>query len=77
VEYEPTHRFSYVLRSGMPVREYRADVTLTASGSGTDIVWRGKFIPSVPGTGPLLRAFLRMTVGRLARGAARYAAGSR
>jgi len=65
------------------VRDYRADVSLTASasgsgsGEGTDIVWRGTFTPRFPGTGAVLRAFLVFTVGRLARGSATYAESSR
>jgi uncharacterized protein YndB with AHSA1/START domain len=77
VRYEPPHRYSYVLRSGLPVRDYRADVTLTESGSGTDIVWRGGFSQVPPGMGAPLRAFLKLTVGRLARGLASYAERSR
>ncbi len=66
--------------SGMPVREYRADVSVTSSSSGSggsDIVWRGKFTPRFRGTGAALRAFLVFTVGRLARGLATYAERSR
>jgi len=79
VAFDPPHGLSYVLRSGMPLREYRADVSLTASasGEGTDIVWRGTLTPRFPGTGAALRAFLVFTVGRLARGLAPYAERSR
>jgi uncharacterized protein YndB with AHSA1/START domain len=53
--FEPPERMSYTLTEGLPVRDYRAEVTLTARPSLTELVWRVTFRPSVPGTGWLLR----------------------
>ena len=67
VDYDPPRHLAYTLLSGMPVRDYRADVDLTPSGKGTSITWSGRFHPKVPGTGPLFEAFFRRVVGSFAR----------
>jgi uncharacterized protein YndB with AHSA1/START domain len=55
----PTH-FAYVLRSGLPVRGYRADVRLTPGGEGgTAITWHSEFQARVPGTGGAIRRRLQ------------------
>jgi hypothetical protein len=70
VVWDPPHHHAYVLRSGLPTRSYRADVTLTEDGGGTRIHWTGTFVPSIPGSGVLLRWFIirtmRAMAGRLA-----------
>ncbi|HEX6493014.1 MAG TPA: SRPBCC family protein [Candidatus Dormibacteraeota bacterium] len=71
VGFEPPHRLVYEMRSGMPIRGYRSEVTLSPWGEGTEIVWRSRFEPRIPGSGPFFRAFLRAiltdTAGRLGR----------
>jgi hypothetical protein len=57
----------------MPVTDYRADVALTADGTGTLITWRARFEPKWPGTGRALEQFFRATLTGFARGLARYA----
>jgi hypothetical protein len=69
VAFQPPRRLAYVLRSGMPVRAYRATVDLTPRGTGTDISWRGELEP-FPGTGFLMAR----VVGRMLRGFATGAA---
>ena len=73
VGFEPPRRLVYELRSGMPIRGYRAEVTLTPWGDGTDIVWQSRFEPRIPGTGPFLRAFLNAVITDIARRLARRA----
>ncbi len=73
VGYDPPRHLAYTLLSGLPVRDYRADVRLEPEGSGTRIVWTGTFRPKVPGTAGALRLFLRATVGGFARRLARVA----
>jgi hypothetical protein len=79
VERRPGERFSYVLESGLPLRDYRADVTLTAGpgGAGTVINWHSTFRAKVPGTGGLYRRqlgrFIGETVDGLAAATARRA----
>jgi hypothetical protein len=45
---EPEQRFEYELLSGLPVKNYRAVVTLTDEGEGTAINWRATFDPPWP-----------------------------
>ena len=73
VVFDPPRRLVYELRSGLPLRDYRAEVTLTADGAGTEITWRSRFRPLVPGTGRLFRAFLQRFITDVARRLARHA----
>jgi len=56
-----------VLVSGLPLRDYRADVVLTPEGTGTRIEWSSSFRPKIPGTGRLYRAGLRRFIADTAR----------
>ena len=67
---EPGQVFAYELEAGLPVRDYRAVVTLTPSGGGTTINWRSTFRPKVPGTGWLYRRELGKFIGRTVEGLA-------
>jgi uncharacterized protein YndB with AHSA1/START domain len=58
IGYEPPRRLEYALTAGLPVRDYRAEVVLEPAGLGTQLVWRARFRPLVPGTGGLLRRIL-------------------
>ena len=80
VVWEPPSHLGYVILSGMPVRNYRADIHLKeetgAGGSDvtTVIEWSASFDPKIPGTGALLRTGLAAIIGRFAKRAARHAA---
>lgn len=74
VAYDPPAHLAYTILSGLPVRDYRADVRLTPQGSGTHIEWSGTFTPKVPGTAGAIGAFLRLTIGSFVRRLARFAA---
>jgi hypothetical protein len=72
--FEPPRRLGYELRSGLPLRGYQAEITLTpADGGGTDIRWRSEFEPKIPGTGGFYRTvlsrFMADAVTRLAAAA--------
>jgi uncharacterized protein YndB with AHSA1/START domain len=71
--FERPHRFGYDFLSGLPIRDYHADVTLTERDGGTDIRWHSTFRARVPGTGRLIRrslqGFVADTSERLARAA--------
>ena len=75
--FEPPTRLGYELRSGLPLRAYRAEISLTdTSGAvGTEIRWRAQFEPKLPGTGAFYRRtlarFTAQTAERLARAAER------
>ena len=47
----PNETFSYVLVSGMAIRDYQAVVSLEPSGAGTTIRWRSTFRAKIPGLG--------------------------
>jgi len=80
VEWDPPAHLGYVILSGMPVKNYRADIRLeektTSDGSPvtTVIEWSATFDPKVPGTGALMRTVLRAIISRFCSRAARYAA---
>jgi hypothetical protein len=74
VDVAPVRHFGYVSLSGVPVRDYRADVELTLSVDGTDIRWRATFLPKMPGTGWLLERGLGRFLRQCAQGLADHAA---
>ncbi|MEW2355812.1 SRPBCC family protein [Spirillospora sp. NPDC029432] len=67
VEYDPPHHYAYVALSGLPLKEYRADVTLEPRGFETVIRWEGEFEPRYRGTGAFLRLFLNRMLTSFAR----------
>ncbi|HLN17945.1 MAG TPA: SRPBCC family protein [Acidimicrobiales bacterium] len=75
VAYEPPTHHAYVLRRGLPVRAYRADVELRPVDGGTRIEWSAVFEPRWPGTGRLLAFVLSRTVRGFARRVAKAAPG--
>lgn len=74
VELVPGRRLSYVLLSGLPLRDYRADIDLLPEPGGTVVSWRSRFRPKLPGTGWIYRAALRRFIQRCADGLAGYRA---
>jgi len=82
VEWDPPSHLGYVILSGMPVRNYRADIFLEdrVAGDGiskmTVIDWSATFDAKVRGTGPLVKAVLRTVIARFAKRAARHAIGT-
>jgi hypothetical protein len=74
VELRPDRRLSYALLSGLPLRDYRADVDLEPRDGGTAIHWHSRFHPLYPGTGILFRLTLGKFIKRCANGLADYAA---
>lgn len=74
VEHVPNRRLAYVVDSWAPYRDYLAEVDLVpTTDGGTQIVWQARFTPTLPGTGPVLRWFLRSVVAGFARNLARAA----
>ncbi|WP_326560706.1 SRPBCC family protein [Micromonospora sp. NBC_01796] len=73
VELVSARRLSYVLLSGLPLRDYRADVDLTPTLEGTTIRWHSTFEAKVPGTGWFYRLFLGRFIRQTAEGLAAYA----
>jgi len=77
VERRPGEVFSYALEAGLPLRDYRAVITLTSADGGTAIRWRSTFRAKVPGTGWLYRWQLDKFIGQTVAGLAAAAAGTR
>jgi hypothetical protein len=71
---EAPRHFAYELVSGLPLRDYRADIELEPDGDGTLVRWRCSFTPKLPGTGWLFRSFLAVVLRQCARGIAQAAA---
>ena len=74
VELVPGRRFSYRHLSGLPVRDYRADVDLAPRSGGTEISWRSTFRPKYVGTGWFWRLAVRRMLQQMASGLAQYPA---
>jgi hypothetical protein len=67
VELIPDRRLSYVLLSGYPFRDYRADVDLEPTGDGgTVISWRASFYPKHFATGWFWRLFMARVLAKTA-----------
>ena len=73
--FEPYERLDYELLSGMPVRRYSAQVTLTQTQTGTTIAWHSAFHTKWRGTGSLIRRRLHKFIEETATGLAREAEG--
>ena len=60
VELVPERRVAYVVPSGLPFRDYRADIEIEPlQGGGTAIRWHNRFYAKYRGTGFLCRAFMQ------------------
>lgn len=68
IAYEPDGRFSYKLLSGLPVRDHVGTVELTASGSGTKMVYAVRTHPTVPVVGAVVVAVIKQAVKGLVDG---------
>jgi carbon monoxide dehydrogenase subunit G len=66
--YEPPFHLAYDYDGSLPIRDYRADVTLVASDEGTHVAWHAEFTPTVPLTGTALRLFLASAFRRMLAG---------
>jgi uncharacterized protein YndB with AHSA1/START domain len=74
LELEPNRRLKYASLSGLPVRGYVGEVTLTpARSGGTEINWHSSFVAKVPGTGWILQRGIRKFLAECAHGLADYA----
>jgi polyketide cyclase/dehydrase/lipid transport protein len=67
VGFEPPRRYVYEIVSGLPIREYVAEVLLSpVVEGGTEVRWKASFRAKVPGTGWVLKRLLQ---GALRKGA--------
>lgn len=70
VEVVPDRRLSYVLLSGLPLVDYRADIDLIETADGTTVRWSSSFRPGRPGSGWLYKLILRRFLQRMVEGLA-------
>lgn len=73
LESEPPRRLVYTVVKGIPVRNYRAEVTLSPAGEGTHIRWTASWDRTLPGrmVHSRLRTIYPDVVARLAAAAER------
>lgn len=77
IAFDPPRHLAYRLLSGMPVKDYRADVELTPAGGGTDITWTSVFFPSRDRISLALRVWIALVLRDYSRRLAKAAAKSR
>lgn len=70
VEVIPDRRLSYVLLSGLPLLDYRADVDIVDQGEERTVTWRSRFRPRYSGTGWLYRLLLARFLQQMVDGLA-------
>jgi uncharacterized protein YndB with AHSA1/START domain len=74
VEVIPDRRLSYILLSGLPFEDYRAEVDLApAPEGGTTIRWRSRFRPKQPAFGWFWRSLMTRTLRDVGRQLAKAA----
>lgn len=74
VERRPERRLVYTMLSGLPLRDYRAEIELSGRpDGGTDVRWHTTFSPKVPGTGWLYRRALHAATRSFVDGLVRHA----
>lgn len=71
IAYEPPHRFSYTILSGLPVRNHIGTVELSPSGGGTKIVYAIHTTPTVPVGGFAVIFALKQAIKSLLGGVAK------
>jgi Polyketide cyclase / dehydrase and lipid transport len=63
VGFEPPRRYVYEIISGLPIRDYVAEVLFSPlAGDGTEVRWQARFRPKIPGTGWVLKRLLQGAV---------------
>jgi uncharacterized protein YndB with AHSA1/START domain len=71
IAYDPPHRFSYTLLSGLPVRDHVGTVELSPKDGGTEITYAVKTTPTIPLVGPVFMAIMKKAIGDLIGGVAK------
>jgi uncharacterized protein YndB with AHSA1/START domain len=75
VEREPRRRLTYTLLSGLPLRDYRAEIDVEPADGGAAIRWHTTFRPKLPGMGWVYRRALEGRTREFVDGLARASAG--
>ena len=64
---EPPTSYGYRVTRGSPFRCHHGEIRLRPQGDHTELIWRIRFRPKLPGTGRLLATVLSAGVGRALR----------
>ena len=75
VGFDPPRRYVYEIVSGLPIRDYVAEIVLSPSQDGTQVRWQARFRAKVPGTGWVLKRLLQGVVQKGAGALVRRADG--
>jgi carbon monoxide dehydrogenase subunit G len=73
--FDPPKQLAYDYAGSLPIRDYRAEVTLEPQGDGTRITWHATFTSKLPLLGPLLRVVITRVLQDVASRLAVAAAG--
>ena len=57
--FEPTQRIAYTMLSGLPLKDYHAEMLLAPKDGGTELLWWSRFDPKIPGTGLPMKLFMQ------------------
>jgi uncharacterized protein YndB with AHSA1/START domain len=71
IAYDPPHRFSYKILSGLPVRDHVGTVELAPKDGGTEVTYAVKTTPTIPLAGPVFIAVLKKAIRDLIGGVAK------
>jgi uncharacterized protein YndB with AHSA1/START domain len=71
IGYEPPHRFSYTVLSGLPFRDHIGTVELSPSNGGTKVVYAIRTTPTLPVGGFAAIAVLKQAIKQLLGGVAK------
>lgn len=71
IGYDPPHRFSYTVLSGLPFRDHVGTVELSPTGGGTKVVYAIRTTPTVPVGGFVAIAVLKQAIKQLLGGVAK------
>ncbi len=63
--FEPPKRFGYRMVSGVPVKDYVAEVLFEEADGGTQIRWRVRFAARIPGTGWLMKRVIKSSLSQM------------
>jgi uncharacterized protein YndB with AHSA1/START domain len=72
-EFDPPDYLAYTILTWMPVRDYRAIVSIDSDGDGSRITWAGSMESKIPGAAPVMAFLLGRSIKKMAAGLAQYA----
>ncbi len=76
--FEPPKRMTYrIVKGGWPIVDHLGEVSFEPVDGGTEIVWRVRFTPRIPGSGGLILRFLSRFFRTALQGLARDLSTSR